>query len=93
MNFVSTENLRPSFRELTASTEKRRGGPLPPPLLEFLAMVHTTRALGSFPTTRLSARENAAVFNPRVIHHATDISIVVGHTAFRFDKHPAATLI
>jgi hypothetical protein len=31
MNFVSTENPRPSFRELTASTEKRRGGPLPPP--------------------------------------------------------------
>jgi len=65
MNFVSTENLRPSFRELTASTEKRRGGhflrPHPGAPCDGTPQ-HA--ALGSFPATRLSARENAAVQRP-----------------------------
>jgi len=37
----------PRFRELTASTEKRRGGPfLRTPIPEFLAMAHPTRRTG-----------------------------------------------
>ena len=67
-------------------------------------MAHTQHAaLGSFPATRLSARENAAVFSGRVIHHAWDISNVENagtfllwqdtRQTFPFDKCPAATLI
>jgi len=94
----------PSFRELTASTEKRRGGPFLRTPSRSSSRWHTQHAaLGSFQATRLAARENAAVFCGRVIHHAGDITIVENagtfllwydtRQTFPFDKCPAATLI
>ncbi len=76
-DLASTETREPSFRELTASTEKRRGGPFLRTPSRSSSRWHTQHAaLGSFPATRLAARENDAVFCGRVIHHAGDISIV-----------------